>query len=253
MATYNISLPQFEGPFDLLLFFIERDELDINDIPIASITNDFLAYIRQMESFSIDMASEFIVVAATLCRIKAKMLLPRKEMDEEGNEVDPREELVRQLLEYKRYKSVLDELRALEETRAQRKGRGNASSELRVIAQKALVDAELESLNLFRMLQVFQQSMERFEDRQKVRLHKVLRYNYSIKEQKAWVLHLATRHKECDFNALFGECQNRIHALFNFLAVLELIQLGNLGIIVGGDINDFKVYKKEKQGLDTDD
>ena len=82
MNTYTIKLQQFEGPFDLLLFFIERDELDINDIPIARITEDFLGYIRQMEDLNLDLASEFILVAATLIRIKAKMLLPRKELDE---------------------------------------------------------------------------------------------------------------------------------------------------------------------------
>ena len=88
-ATYEIKLPQFEGPFDLLLFFIERDELDIYDIPIAKITNDFLGYMHEMKSLNFDLASEFILVAATLMRIKAKMLLPRKELDEQGNEIDP--------------------------------------------------------------------------------------------------------------------------------------------------------------------
>ena len=100
-ATYTIKIPQFEGPFDLLLFFIERDELDINDIPIAIITDEFLSYIKMMESLNIDLASEFILVAATLMRIKAKMLIPRKPVDEEGNEIDPREELVLRLMEYK--------------------------------------------------------------------------------------------------------------------------------------------------------
>lgn len=89
-TSYTIKLPQFEGPFDLLLFFIERDELDIYNIPIARITDDFLSYIRHMESLNVDLASEFILVAATLCRIKAKMLIPRKPVDEEGNEIDPR-------------------------------------------------------------------------------------------------------------------------------------------------------------------
>ena len=86
--SFEISLPQFEGPFDLLLFFIERDELDIHDIPVAKITGDFLDYIRQMNALNIELASEFIFVAATLMRIKAKMLLPRPELDEAGNETD---------------------------------------------------------------------------------------------------------------------------------------------------------------------
>src|SRR5579875_3375952 len=97
--NFEIKLPQFEGPFDLLLFFIERDELDIHDIPIAKITDDFLGYIHQMNTLNMELASEFIFVAATLMRIKAKMLLPRYEVDDNGNEVDPKEELVRKLIE----------------------------------------------------------------------------------------------------------------------------------------------------------
>ena len=112
--NYEIKLPFFEGPFDLLLFFIERDELDIHDIPISSITEEFLAYLRQLEEMNIEVASEFILVAATLMRIKSRMLLPRPELDEEGNEIDPREELVRHLLEYKRYRSVISELMSME-------------------------------------------------------------------------------------------------------------------------------------------
>ncbi len=246
MTTYNIKLPQFEGPFDLLLFFIERDELDINDIPIAPITNDFLDYIRQMETLNIDMASEFIVVAATLCRIKAKLLLPRKELDEEGNEIDPRSELVRQLLEYKRYKEILDDMRQLEEDRSNRNVRGNAVSELKHLAQKALVDAELESLNLFKLLQTFQKVVERYEDSKKDRSHKVLRYNYTLEEQKGFVINLVLAEEKSNFETIFQTCENRIHAIFNFLAILELIQLEEIGIIVGEGMNNFWIYKKEK-------
>ena len=103
--SYEIKIPLFEGPFDLLLFFIERDELDIMDIPISEITNDFFEYISDLEKMNIEVASEFIVVAATLMRIKSRMLLPRLSVDEEGNEIDPREELVEHLIEYKKYKS----------------------------------------------------------------------------------------------------------------------------------------------------
>ena len=115
--TFEIKLPQFEGPFDLLMFFIERDELDIYDIPISRITSDFLDYLRQMNQLNIEVASEFILVAATLMRIKAKMLLPRKELDEFGNEIDPRKELVDRLVEYKRYKDVLEDLSRMEDER----------------------------------------------------------------------------------------------------------------------------------------
>src|SRR5919205_2997641 len=108
--AYQIKLDQFEGPFDLLLFFIERDELDIYNIPITRITNDFLAYIHVQEKLNIELSSEFILFVSTLMRIKAKMLLPRKEIDAAGNEIDPRKELIDKILEYKRYKEAAAEL-----------------------------------------------------------------------------------------------------------------------------------------------
>ena len=130
--SYKIKIPLFEGPFDLLLFFIERDEIDIKDIPIATITKDFLDYIENLESMNIEVASEFIVVAATLMRIKSKMLLPRLMMDEDGNEVDPRDELVKHLLEYKKFKSVVEDFKSFEKYRSEKHVRGNLYDEIKI-------------------------------------------------------------------------------------------------------------------------
>lgn len=237
--TYTIKLPQFEGPFDLLLFFIERDELDIHDIPVAKITDDFLAYIRRMEEMNIDLASEFILVAATLCRIKAKMLLPRKQFDEEGNEIDPREELVQRLLEYKRYKSVLDDLRRMEARRGRQKYRGNVSNELRRIANKALVDAELESLTLYRLLKAFERVVERFEYANSQSVHEIIRFNYTIEEQQEHIFSLLRTVDRPGFKQVFGKCRNRIHAIITFLAMLELINQQKVNIIEGLGANNF--------------
>ena len=146
--SFEIKLPLFEGPFDLLLFFIERDELDIYDIPISKIANEFLQYTKNLEHLDIDNASEFILVAATLMKIKSKMMLPRPELDEEGNEIDPRDELVNRLIEYKKYKSVLDELSELENIRALKEKRGNVYSELKKLAEVNNVEAELQNIDL---------------------------------------------------------------------------------------------------------
>ncbi|MCP3928229.1 MAG: segregation/condensation protein A [Bacteroidetes bacterium] len=238
-VTYTIKLPQFEGPFDLLLFFIERDELDIHDIPIANITNDFLSYIRQMEEMNIDLASEFILVAATLCRIKARMLLPRKSVDEEGNEIDPREELVQRLLEYKRYKNILDEMRSLEEDRSQRKNRGNASKELKQIATKVLVDAELESVTLFKLLKAFERAMQRFENIQPKAVHHIARFNYNVQKQQDFIFSKLRKFKKANFSNIFNECENRIHAIVTFLALLELLNAQKVNIVQGIGANNF--------------
>ncbi len=237
-TTYTIKLQQFEGPFDLLLFFIERDELDIHDIPISKITDDFLAYIREMEAINVDLASEFILVAATLMRIKAKLLIPRKPVDEEGNEIDPREELVQRLIEYKRYKSVLDEMRVLEEQRSVRNTRGNnLSRDLKIIANKALVDLELESLTLFKLMKAYERVMSRLEDKKKKAVHKVFRYDHTIQGQQIFILTKVKRGKPIDFNAVFGTCKTRMHAIITFLAMLELINLDRLKCIPGEEIN----------------
>jgi segregation and condensation protein A len=238
-TTYNIKLPQFEGPFDLLLFFIERDELDIHDIPISKITDDFLGYIRQLESLNIDLASEFILVAATLMRIKAKLLIPRKALDDEGNEIDPREELVARLIEYKRYKSVIDELRTLEEDRSFRNPRGNTSRELKKIATKALVDIELESFDLFKLMRAFQRVLLHMEDNKKKAVHHVYTYNHTVQGQQIFLLTRLRKGAKTDFKSIFGKCENRVHAVITFLALLELLNMQKIKCILGIGVNNF--------------
>lgn len=239
MDLYTIKTQHFEGPFDLLLFFIERDELDINDIPIAQITNDFLDYIRHLEALDIDVASEFILVAATLMRIKAKMLIPRKEIDEEGNEIDPREELAQKLIEYRKYKSIIDEMSALEENRHFRHSRGNVSAELKEIAEKALVDIELESLNLYKLLQTFQQLMKRYEDDLNKPKHQIVKFEYTIEDQQNYILHQLKREKKVKFQDVFLKLENRIQAIVTFIALLELLNLQTVNLVQGEGVNNF--------------
>jgi segregation and condensation protein A len=237
--NFTIKTSKFQGPFDLLLFFIERDELDIYDIPIAQITNDFLAYIREAESKNIDLASEFIVVAATLMRIKAKMLLPRKQVDEEGNEIDPREELVSRLLEYKRYKSVLEEMRQLEEDRSAREGRGNVTNELKDIAVKALVDSELEHLTLFKLLRVFERLMKQFEVDKNRPVHRIYTYSYTVETQRDYILSKLKSGEKADFAHIFAALDDRVHAIVTFLALLEMLNRQEIRLIQGEGINNF--------------
>lgn len=235
--TFTIKLKQFEGPFDLLLFFIERDELDIYDIPISKITNDFLDYIHQMEQLNLDIASEFILVAATLMRIKAKMLLPRKELDESGQEIDPRQELVQRLLEYKKYKSVMEEFEALETRRMAQVSRGNIEPELKKFAEKAFIEAEWESVTLFKLMKAFERMLSQFEERKQV--HKVYNFVYTILDQQEYILESIANKAELRFEEIFSPCENRIHAIITFLAMLELLNQQKLSIVMGEGINNF--------------
>lgn len=237
--TFEIKLPQFEGPFDLLLFFIERDELDIHDIPISKITKDFLTYIHSMNQLNIEVASEFILVAATLMRIKAKMLLPRKELDEFGNEIDPRKELVDRLLEYKRYKEVIGHLSELEDDRQLRIHRGNIPIEHDILAKKHSNEMELSSVNLFVLLKVFQKVMDRFNNQPTVVEHVVERYTYSIEEESIGVMAYVKGKLNVPFTEVFTSCKNKHQAVFRFLSILDLIATQKVTLLVGEGVNNF--------------
>lgn len=237
-ATYEIKLPQFEGPFDLLLFFIERDELDIYDIPIKKIADDFLEYLHQAEEMNIELASEFILVAATLMRIKAKMLLPRKELDEQGNEIDPRQELIQKLVEYKQFKEVVDELQVMEEERMKMFSRGNVQRDLIQLSELSGNDAELHSLTLFKLFNAFKSVLDRQEQAARAR-HTVIKYPYTIEETKERLLKSIRKNDYSSFETLFTACENRIHAIFTFLALLELIQQNLIELKLGEGHNNF--------------
>lgn len=242
--TFEIKLPLFEGPFDLLLFFIERDELDIYDIPIAKITDDFLAYLDQLEQLNIEVASEFILVAASLMRIKAKMLLPRPQLDEEGNEIDPRDELVRHLLEYKKYKSVLEQLSNMEGDRLAKNARGNITAELKGLATGTDVEAELQDVDLYKLLKVFEKALVRYQDELNKPVHQVIPYPYTIEGQKTSLLKRLSKKKKLTFTDLVKENNTKIVMVFNFLAILELLQAQKIGIVIGEGFNNFWLENK---------
>lgn len=243
--SFEIKLPLFEGPFDLMLFFIERDELDIYDIPISKITNDFLDYIHHLEKMEIEVASEFILFAATLMKIKSRMLLPRPELNEAGEEIDPREELVRNLLEYKKYKSVVEDLANLEWERLSKEKRGNLAKELQDLSKVDDVDAEMQHVDLYKLLKVFQKCMSRMAARTDETKHTVIQYPYTIEQQKDFVLEKITFRKQVPFSEFIQYKPDKIFVIYTFLAILELLQLSQVTIIIGEGYNNFWVEKTE--------
>ena len=240
-TTYQIKLPQFEGPFDLLLFFIERDELDIYNIPIARITADFLDYIHTQEHLNIELSSEFILFISTLMRIKAKMLLPRKEVDEAGNEIDPRQELIDKVLEYKRYKEASLKMAEMEAERMLMLKRGNLQQDMAIISEEAGEGTELQTITLFRLMKTYEKVMRRLNDRLNKPQHVVFRYDYTMEGSREYVLHRTRDEQSVSFDRFFEVCKDRIHAIFLFLSLLELSQQKYLVIITGEGRNDFMV------------
>lgn len=246
-TSYQIKLPQFEGPFDLLLFFIERDELDIYNIPITSIINDFLDYIHKSEELNIELSSEFILFISTLMRIKAKMLLPRKELDAQGNEIDPRQELINKILEYKRFKEASAQMAEMEALRMLMVKRGNIQKELSQIGEETGEGTEIQNITLFKLMRAFEKAMQKYSDRINKPVHTVVSYNYTMEQSRDQMLNLAREEKTVSFEKIFEHCENRVHAIFLFLSLLELVQQKFMKIMIGEGKNNFIIEYNEPE------
>jgi len=245
---FEIKLPQFEGPFDLLLFFIERDELEIRDIPIARITDDFLNYIQQMSTLNMEVASEFIFVAATLMRIKAKMLLPRYDA-EAGNETDPKEDLIQKLIEYKKFKLICEELRPFEEERLKQEKRGNIVYDLRQVEEVPLPGEELSTITLYKLMLVYERLSKRWLTRTEPVTHTVVQHPYTIEKQKLAIAELLLINKRLEFATISKISENKVQFVYNFLALLEMLQQQLVDIQVGTGYNNFWVSATENTEL----
>ena len=250
-ASYQIKLDQFEGPFDLLLFFIERDELDIYNIPITKITNDFLDFIHTGEKLNIELSSEFILFISTLMRIKAKMLLPRKELDAEGNEIDPRQELINKILEYKRFKEAAAQMAEMEAMRMLMMKRGNLQKEISQIGEEAGEGTEIQTVTLFKLMKAFEKVILNLQKRNFKPVHTVVRYNYSMEQSREHMLNVVKDEKTVSFEKVFEICEDRIHAIFLFLSLLELVQMRYMSLITGEGRNNFIVEWNENREEDV--
>lgn len=250
-TSYQIKLEQFEGPFDLLLFFIERDELDIYNIPITKITNDFLDFIHNSEKLNIELSSEFILFISTLMRIKAKMLLPRKELDADGNEIDPRQELINKILEYKRFKEAAVKMAEMEALRQLMLKRGNLQKEISQIGEEAGEGTEIQTVTLFKLMKAFEKVILKLQERNNKPVHTVVRYNYTMEESREYMLDTCRRERNMSFEKIFDICENRIHAIFLFLSMLELVQQRYMTLLTGEGRNNFILEWNESREEDV--
>src|SRR5438105_7291531 len=203
--SYKIRLPLFEGPMDLLLFFIKRDELDVYDIPVHDITKEFLEYLRMMQALDLEVAGDFIVVAAELCQIKAKMLLPREERTEEGvEEEDPRADLIRRLIEYRRFKEMSQELSAMSEEARKLHYRQYFKADDRTIPPSEEEEENvIGNVTLFHLLTAFRKAMERAPLIK--RSHDVELIPVSVEEQSELILDTLAMKGEMNFIELFAD------------------------------------------------
>jgi segregation and condensation protein A len=245
---YRVELQQFEGPMDLLLFFIKRDEIDVYDIPIARIADEYLAYVRVLEEIDLDGVGDFIYMAALLINIKARMLLPSAETDEEGEEVDPRRELVERLLEYVRFKEAADQLSTRRERRREHFTRGDASAHREQVEEGHDVDVDASVYDLVEALGEMLQEEE--DDSQPV--HEVEPIEHSVEDQQRYVLDRLAEEPEISFRRLVAR-RSKGFVIATFLAVLELARQHYLRLQMSEEETDFRVAEREEKPLQPGD
>ncbi len=246
MQEYKVTIPQFEGPFDLLLFFIERDELDIREVSLASLTEDFLNYIHGLSNTDLELGGEFIWVAATLMKIKAKHLLPRiRPAEELSDEIDTEQKLLERLIEYKKYKDKLPYFLVLEETRSLQFSRENLAldwerlSNSRDLKKDSDSLEELQNLTLYQILKSYKKVIFRNLERKNISNHTIISPTYTIEQQKNSIVEWIKLSKRIDFLLIQKHAANKLELVYAFLAVLELIQEKVLKIDIGQGTNNF--------------
>jgi segregation and condensation protein A len=229
--SYHVKLEVFEGPLDLLLFFIQRDEVNIYDIPIAYITKEYLEYLALMEDLNLHLAGEFILMASMLMRIKAQMLLPRTETPDAELVEDPRTELVEMLIEYKKYKDASEFLRNL-------RGEQERFYPVSAEAENAEIDPELflADVNLIDLSLMFQRLMKTLP---KPRYYEIETLQITINQQREFIHNLFVNRARIRYSAMAKQLKNKLEVVVTFLAILEMVRTGELRVsqnTIYGDI-----------------
>ena len=235
--NYSVNLEVFHGPLDLLLYLIKKDEVDIYDIPIARVTEQYMQYLEVMQILNLELAGEYILMAATLIRIKARLLLPRDETD--GDEPDPREELVAALLEYKKFKEageILREKRILEERLyvPPPVGGGNGKKDKVIL---------LNTTTLFDMMTAFKEVLERLDSE---RMYEINPEEATVEDRVARIMDILAEKESAPFHELFADVPRKIIAILTFLAILELVKLKRITVRQSLAFSEIRVYRAEQ-------
>jgi len=238
LEDYPVRLRNFEGPLDLLLHLIKKNEIDVYDIPIALVTQQYLDYLALMQELNLDIAGEFLVMAATLIHIKSRMLLPRPDPTQEDPEEDPREALIRRLLEHQRFKAAAELLHEKEIQRSAQwvRPEGRVAD---VLGEPPEVEIEVD---LFSLMSAFRQVLERARQRPRVPLPVE---QISIETRIEQLLSRLSTTDACGFEDLFADVQTRSGMIVTFLALLEMIRLKLVRVFQQGSFGPIRVYKRE--------
>jgi segregation and condensation protein A len=235
--SYKVKLNIFEGPLDLLLFLIKRDKIDIYDIPIADITKQYLEYLELMKLLDLEIAGEFLVMAATLIHIKSKMLLPQDEMELEEEEEDPREELVRKLLEYKKFKEAASKLQEMYRDHKSvflRKGEGEKG---KIISADG---TEFFEASLFDLITAFRKVLTTVP---KATFHKVIKNAFTVSDKIHEIYHILAKQSRAYFSELFSKAGSKDEVVVIFLAILELIKMREIFVVQKESFGDIEIIR----------
>lgn len=244
--SYKVKLNIFEGPLDLLLFLIKKEKIDIYDIPVAKITKQYLEYMELMKMLDLEIAGEFLVMAATLIHIKSKMLLPPEEIEEEEVEPeDPREELVRRLLEYKKYKEAADSLqhmRSKHQSVFLRRGQADKST---IISDDG--DEYFEA-SLFDLITAFRKVLKEVP---KEIFHKVVKDEFTVSDKIHLIFHMLAEKPRIYFSALFESARNKDEVIATFLALLELMKMREIFVVQKNFFSEIEIVRNRDSGIKT--
>lgn len=235
--SYKVKLEVFEGPLDLLLYLIKKEELNIYDIPITLVTAQYLEYLNLMELLDLDIAGEFLVMAATLMQIKSKMLLPPDPDGIETDEADPRADLIKRLLEYKAFKDAAERLHLFELERAKLFTRTGVEPEVDPN------DLSLLDVSLFDLIGAFTKVLKEIPNTD---AHEVSKDEFSVAEKVHEIFHRLAKNATIYFSALFKQAKNKMEAITTFLAVLELVRLKEILVRQDAQFGEIEISRNAK-------
>ena len=251
----SYKLESFEGPLDLLLHLIEKNKVNIYDIPIAEITDQYMEYVKHMEEESLDVVSEFLVMAATLLEIKARMLRP-KEVNEEGEEEDPRAELVARLLEYKTYKLMSVELKDMElDAEKIFYKTPTIPKEVEKYEQPVDLDKLLDGVTLAKLNQIFLSVMRRQQDKidpVRSKFGTIRKEPVSLEDRITSVMAYARKHRKFSFRGMLTRQKDKMEVVVTFLAILELMKIGKIHLTQENLFDDMEIETLEPEGEEED-
>jgi segregation and condensation protein A len=237
--SYKLKLDIFEGPLDLLLYLIKKDEINIYDIPIAKVTEQYLQYLELMKLLNLDIVGDFLVMSATLLQIKSKMLLPQENVAPEEEEIDPREDLVRRLLEYKKFKELAEELRQKESTRQNFFTRGMTTPSPEAAEAEGEIYFEA---SLFDLISAFNQALK---DIPRELFYEVIKDEFTVDAKIHDILHLLLDTPHLKLTQFFQNAKNKMEIVATFLAILELIRLKEIVVVQKQVFGEIEVMRNK--------